>query len=64
MKVAIKTNIGLEHMQIDLIHSIEKAVDNAMAQNGFTRTTSTKADDHIKLNYRQFAAAGVSEDNA
>ena len=61
MEATIKTDIGLDNMQIDLIQSIEKAVDDAMVKNGFTRTTSTKAGDHIELNYRQFAAAGVSK---
>ena len=58
-KISIETNIGLDHMQIDLVQSIEKDVDDAMGKNGFTRTTTTKEGGRVVLNYRQFAAAGV-----
>lgn len=61
--VTVETNIGLDNMDISLVQSIEKSVDFAMAANGFHRTTTSKTGDKITLNYRQFAAAGVADQN-
>ena len=55
--VKVKTENGLDDCEIDLVHSIERAVDEAMVKNGFVRTTSGKAGDYLEFNYRQFAKA-------
>jgi len=45
---------GLNDYDIDLIHVIEEALDVALVRQGFARTTTTKENNYIEFNYRQF----------
>jgi hypothetical protein len=45
---------GLKNHTIEFIQHLEKTLDDALVTQGFSRTGSTKSDDVIIFNYRQF----------
>ena len=53
--ITIKLNGGLSEWGIDFIQVLEKIFDEGLNSQGFTRSTSTKSDEEIEFNYRQFA---------
>jgi hypothetical protein len=55
--ISIQTENGLNDCDIDLVQHIEKELTKVMVRNGFTKTTTTKADDKLIFNYRQFGKA-------
>ena len=57
MDISIRLEPGLSQNQIEFIQHIEKELDGVLVQNGFARTTTTKSDDSVAFNYRQFGIA-------
>jgi len=55
--VHIKTDAGLDNMSIELIQAIEKMVDCALVQYGFSRIGTDKEKDKVVYKYRQFGKA-------
>lgn len=53
--ITITLNGGLKNWGIDFVQHLEKEFDEALTHNGFSRATTTKSDDLIEINYRQFA---------
>jgi hypothetical protein len=54
LQITVKSAIGLDQIDIEMITAIEKSIDQSLVSLGFSRTTTTKAGDHFELNYRQF----------
>lgn len=52
--ILIETQNGLDDCTIELVQKIEKDLDSVMVSNGFTRTSTTKASNFLKFNYKQF----------
>ena len=50
----ITINKGLNNWSIEWIQDIEKALDVALVRQGYTRTTTTKADEYLLFNYKLF----------
>lgn len=53
-KVAVSLNVGVDDVQIDLLHEIEKSIDAALVPLGFAREGTTKEGDRTELRYWQF----------
>jgi len=55
--VVVTVRPGLDSYEIGLIQQIEKLLDNALQQVGFTRSTSVKAGHKVEFVFWQFAKA-------
>ena len=55
--ISVKVEDGLNNCSIGLIQVIERELDKVMVSNGFTRTTTSKAEDRLEFNYKQFGKA-------
>jgi len=57
--ITIHLNHGLNDYSIEFIQQIEKALDETLGSLGFSRNSSTKSGDKVKLSYYQFGTSPV-----